>query len=203
MHPWFTPGFEPGSSKITSHRRHCATVTPYTHFSCTHTKKVGKNNFFYLFKYVHFSIIENFINQRSKMIATKWKWNEHKYDMKKFQSLNVGALVLWRAFGLTEISQVFWYIVWLILVNWPILMNESAFYFCGRWIFTTTVLHFPKSTSTVGIPDFFRVCTHNYDFLEFFILEIKCMKGNVGFRNNKKNSHTEKIGKNDFFKLIK
>jgi hypothetical protein len=29
--------------------------------------------------------------------------------MKKFQSLDVGALVLWRAFGLTEITQLFWY----------------------------------------------------------------------------------------------
>jgi hypothetical protein len=27
--------------------------------------------------------------------------------MKKFQSLDVGALVLWRAFGLTETSQTF------------------------------------------------------------------------------------------------
>jgi hypothetical protein len=27
--------------------------------------------------------------------------------MKKFQNLDVGALVLWRAFGLTEISQLF------------------------------------------------------------------------------------------------
>jgi hypothetical protein len=39
------------------------------------------------------------------------------------------------------------------------LINESAFHFCGSWILTTTVFHFPKSTSTVGIPDFFRVCT--------------------------------------------
>jgi uncharacterized membrane protein YdbT with pleckstrin-like domain len=30
-------------------------------------------------------------------------------NMKKFQSLDVSALVLWRAFGLTEISQTFWY----------------------------------------------------------------------------------------------
>jgi hypothetical protein len=37
------------------------------------------------------------------------------------------------------------------------LMNESAFHFCGRWILTTTVFHFPKSTSAGGIPDFFRV----------------------------------------------
>jgi hypothetical protein len=37
-------------------------------------------------------------------------------------------------------------------------MNESAFHFCGRWILITTVFHFPKSTSTGGIPDFFRVC---------------------------------------------
>jgi hypothetical protein len=33
--------------------------------------------------------------------------NEHKFDMKKFQSLDVGALVLGIAFGLTEISQTF------------------------------------------------------------------------------------------------
>jgi hypothetical protein len=46
--------------------------------------------------------------------------------MKKFQSLDVGALVLWKAFGLTEISQLFWY------ENRQILMNESAFHFCGR-----------------------------------------------------------------------
>jgi hypothetical protein len=39
-------------------------------------------------------------------------------------------------------------------------MNESAFHFCGRWILTTTVFHFPKSTSTGGIPDFFRVCSN-------------------------------------------
>jgi hypothetical protein len=29
--------------------------------------------------------------------------------MKKFQSFDVGALVLWKAFGLTEISQTFCY----------------------------------------------------------------------------------------------
>jgi hypothetical protein len=40
------------------------------------------------------------------MIATNGKWNEHKFDMKKF---HVGALVLWRAFGLTEKSQTFCY----------------------------------------------------------------------------------------------
>jgi hypothetical protein len=43
------------------------------------------------------------------MIATNGKRNEHKFDMKKFQTLDVGALVLWRAFGLTEISQTFCY----------------------------------------------------------------------------------------------
>jgi abortive infection bacteriophage resistance protein len=47
----------------------------------------------------------------------------------------------------------------LVYENWQILMNESAFHFCGRWILTTTVFHFPKSTSTGGIFDFFRVCT--------------------------------------------
>jgi hypothetical protein len=40
--------------------------------------------------------------------------------MKRFRSLDVGALVLCRAFGLTEISQLFWY------ENRQILMNESA-----------------------------------------------------------------------------
>jgi hypothetical protein len=35
--------------------------------------------------------------------------NEHKFDMKKFQTLDVGALILWRAFSLTEISLLFWY----------------------------------------------------------------------------------------------
>jgi hypothetical protein len=49
--------------------------------------------------------------------------------------------------------------------NWQILMNESAFPFCGRWILATTVFHFPKSRSTVGIPDFFRVCSLGCDFL--------------------------------------
>jgi hypothetical protein len=43
------------------------------------------------------------------MVATNGKLKEHKFDMKKFQSLDVGALVLWRAFGLTESSQTFWY----------------------------------------------------------------------------------------------
>jgi hypothetical protein len=61
--------------------------------------------------------------------------------MKKFQSLDVGALVLWRVFGLTEILQTFCY------ENWQILMNESAFHFCDRWILTTTVIHISKSTS--------------------------------------------------------
>jgi hypothetical protein len=103
-------------------------------------KKLGKNNFFYLVKKVHFSGIENFISQRCKIIATNGKWNEHKFDMKKFQSLDVGALVLLRAFGLTEISQLFCY------KNWQILMNESAFHFCGRWFlqplfFTSQSLH--------------------------------------------------------------
>jgi hypothetical protein len=51
--------------------------------------------------------------------------------MKKFQSLDVGALVLWRAFGLTKISQTCCY------KNWQFLMNESVFHFCGRWILTT------------------------------------------------------------------
>jgi hypothetical protein len=46
--------------------------------------------------------------------------------MKKFQSLDVGALVLWKAFGLTEISQSFCY------ENCQILMNESAHHFCER-----------------------------------------------------------------------
>jgi hypothetical protein len=32
------------------------------------------------------------------MIVTKWKWNDHKFDMKKFQNWEVGALVLWRSF---------------------------------------------------------------------------------------------------------
>jgi hypothetical protein len=73
--------------------------------------------------------------------------------MKKFQKWDVGALVLWRAFGLTEISQTFSY------ENWQILMNESAFHFCGRWILTTTVFHIPKSTSAGGIAGFFRVCS--------------------------------------------
>jgi hypothetical protein len=62
------------------------------------------------------------------------------------------VLVLWRAFGLTEISHTFCY------ENWQFLMNESAFHICGRWILITTVFHFQKSTSTGGIPDFFRVC---------------------------------------------
>jgi hypothetical protein len=86
------------------------------------------------------------------MIATKWKWNEHTYNMKKFRRLDVGALVLWRAFGLIEISQTFCY------ENWQILMNESAFHFCGRLILTTTVFHIPKSTYVGGIADYFRVC---------------------------------------------
>jgi hypothetical protein len=43
------------------------------------------------------------------------------------------------------------------------MMNESAFHFCGRWIPTSTVFHFPKSTSTVGIPDFFRVWNNKPD----------------------------------------
>jgi hypothetical protein len=75
------------------------------------------------------------------MIATKWKWNEHKFNTKKFQNWDVGALVLWRAFDLTEISQTFCF------ENWQILMNESAFHFCGRWILITTVFHILKSTS--------------------------------------------------------
>jgi hypothetical protein len=87
------------------------------------------------------------------MIATNGKWNKHKFGMKKFQSLDVGALILWRAFGLTEYLHTFCY------ENWQILMNESAFRFWGRWILATTVFHFPKSTSTGGIPDFFRVCS--------------------------------------------
>jgi hypothetical protein len=45
--------------------------------------------------------------------------------MKKFQSLDVGALVLWRAFGLTEISQ------YHNNENCQILMIETAFHFCG------------------------------------------------------------------------
>jgi hypothetical protein len=87
-----------------------------------------------------------------------WKWlqqmeNELNINLIwKFQSLDVGALVLWKAFVLTEISHTFYY------ENLQILMNESAFHFCGRWILTTTVFHFPKSTSTGGFPDFFRVC---------------------------------------------
>jgi hypothetical protein len=80
------------------------------------------------------------------------KWTKIWY--KKFQSLDVGALVSWRAFGLTEISHTFCY------VNLQILMNESVFHFCGRWILTTTVFHFPKSTSAGGIPDFLRVCAN-------------------------------------------
>jgi hypothetical protein len=40
-----------------------------------------------------FSGKENFISQRCKMIVTNGKWNEHKFDMKKFQSLDVVALV--------------------------------------------------------------------------------------------------------------
>jgi hypothetical protein len=72
--------------------------------------------------------------------------------MQKFQSLDVGALVLWRAFGLTEKSHTFCF------ENWQILMNESAFHFYdGRWILTTTVFHIPKASSAGGIPDFFRV----------------------------------------------
>jgi hypothetical protein len=90
---------------------------------CTHaahTKKVGKKQLLLSCQIVHFSGIENFISQRCKMIATKWKWDEHKFDMNKFQSWGVGALVLWRAFGLTEISQTFCY------ENWQILKNESV-----------------------------------------------------------------------------
>jgi hypothetical protein len=95
------------------------------------------------------------------MIATNGKWSEQKFDMKKFQSLDVGALVLWRAFGLTEISHTFCY------ENWQILMNETVFHFCGRWTLTTTVFHFPQSTSTGGIPDLFRVCGYNWENIIF------------------------------------
>jgi hypothetical protein len=73
--------------------------------------------------------------------------------MKKIQNWDVGALVLWRVFGLIESSQTFWY------ENWQIFMNQSAFYFCGRWILITTVFHIPKSTSVGGIADFFCVWT--------------------------------------------
>jgi hypothetical protein len=100
---------------------------------------------------VHFSGIENFISQRCKMLATKWKWNEHKFNMKKFQNWDVGALVLWRAFGLTETSQTFCY------ENWQNLMNERASHFCGSWILAITVFNNPKSASSGGIAGFFRV----------------------------------------------
>jgi hypothetical protein len=55
-------------------------------------------------------------------------------------------------------------------------MNESAFHFCGRWILTITVFHFPKSTSTGGIPDFFRVCSYN--------LNNTFLKRQLNFRGN-------------------
>jgi hypothetical protein len=86
------------------------------------------------------------------MIATKWKWNEHKVNMKKFQNWDVGALFLWKDFSLTDISQTFRY------GNWQILMTESAFHFCGRLILITNVFHIPKSTSAGDIANFFRVC---------------------------------------------
>jgi hypothetical protein len=38
-------------------------------------KKLGKNNFFYLVKKVHFSGIENFISQRCENDCNKWKVN--------------------------------------------------------------------------------------------------------------------------------
>jgi hypothetical protein len=101
------------------------------------------------------------------MIATKWKWNELEFNMKKFQNWNVGALVLWKVFGLTEISQTFWY------ENWQILMNE-------------------KSTSAGGIPDFFRVCVPGFqnksvrlmnkkDFLRFYRWNSSAWLYNLGF----------------------
>jgi hypothetical protein len=108
------------------------------------------------------------------MIATNGKWNEDKFDMKKIQSLDEGALVLWRAFGLTEVSQTFCY------ENWQILMNESAFHFCGRWILTTTVFHITKSTTAGGIPDFFRVCICQQETSKIFELKSLWTTSTIG-----------------------
>jgi hypothetical protein len=107
----------------------------------THTERVGKNNFFILSNKSTF-LIENFISQRCKMIATKWKWNEHKFHMKKFQSLDIGALILWRAFGLTEISQIFCYEIdkfWWIKGCYTTVTDEflQALFFISQSLFLT------------------------------------------------------------------
>jgi hypothetical protein len=120
----------------------------------THTEKVGKNLLLLAYPLSPLFWHIKFHKPGIKMLATKWKWNENDFKMKKFQSWNVGCAAFAERFWFDRNFTNF--LVWKLtnFDEWKyasLLWEMNSYNHC---------FSHPKvyiSTSAGGIADFFRV----------------------------------------------